>query len=184
MAEGDNSNAGNMGGNLAGEAAPQTQVRVLGQYIKDLSFENPNVRKLIANPGDQPNLKVEVNVGAERIDSDLFETWIDFKATATNNLGTIYVLETVYAGLLKIESIPEPALEPFLLISGPTMIFPFLRRLVSDVTREGGFPPLLLDPIDFTAAYMAQLQAAQQQAVGDETASPAEEAPSEEPTEG
>ncbi|WP_366927318.1 protein-export chaperone SecB [Hyphomicrobium sp.] len=130
------------------------QAKIVNQYIKDLSFENPNIHKLISGIGDQPNLQVEVNVGAQRIDGDLFETAIDFKATATNKIGTIYVLELVYAGLLKIESIPEGALEPFLLISGPSMIFPFLRRLVSDITREGGFPPLLLDPIDFGALYM------------------------------
>jgi preprotein translocase subunit SecB len=130
------------------------QAKVVNQYIKDLSFENPNVHKLISGIGDQPNLQVEVNVGAHRVEGDLFETEIDFKATASNNLGTIYVLEIAYAGLLKIESIPDGALEPFLLISGPSMIFPFLRRLVADITREGGFPPLLLDPIDFGALYM------------------------------
>jgi len=141
-----------------------TQPKIRNQYIKGLSFENPNIRKLITNPGDQPNLKVEVNVGAQRIENDLFETSIEFKASATNNLGTIYILETVYAGLLKIESIPEEALEPFLLISGPTMIFPFLRRLVADVTREGGFPPLLLDPIDFGGLYVLCQQQQQAQA--------------------
>ena len=147
----------NGNGSPPGADAPP-QLNVLAQYTKDLSFENPNVRKLIAGPGDQPNLKVEVNVGAQRIENDLFETAIEFKATATNNIGTIYVLETVYAGLLKIESIPEQALEPFLLISGPTMLFPFLRRLVADVTREGGFPPLLLDPIDFGSLYAHRQQ--------------------------
>ncbi len=136
----------------------QIQAKIVSQYIKDLSFENPNFRKLITSPGDQPNLKVEVNVGAQRIENDLFESAIEFKATASNNLGTIYVLETVYAGVLKIESIPEQALEPFLLISGPTMIFPFLRRLVADITREGGFPPLLLDPIDFGGLYVRRQQ--------------------------
>jgi len=130
------------------------QAKIVNQYIKDLSFENPNVHKLISGAGNQPNLQVEVNVSAQRIEGDLYETAIEFKATATNNLGTIYVLETIYAGLLKIESIPDGALEPFLLISGPAMIFPFLRRLVADVTREGGFPPLLLDPIDFAGLYM------------------------------
>ena len=108
----------------------------------------------MASPGDSPNLKVEVNVNAERVDGDVFESAIEFKATATNNVGTIYVLETVYAGLFKIESMPDQALEPFLLISGPTTIFPFLRRLVADVTREGGYPPLMLDPIDFASLYM------------------------------
>lgn len=135
-------------------AQPPVQVRILSQYVKDLSFENPIVRKLMASPGDSPNLKVEVNVNAERVDGDVFESAIEFKATATNNVGTIYVLETVYAGLFKIESMPDQALEPFLLISGPTTIFPFLRRLVADVTREGGYPPLMLDPIDFASLYM------------------------------
>ncbi|HEY8193774.1 MAG TPA: protein-export chaperone SecB [Hyphomicrobium sp.] len=152
MAENGSSGNGSTGA-LDADVQTPIQAKIVSQYIKDLSFENPNIRKLIASPGDQPNLKVEVNVGAQRIEDDLFETAIEFKATATNNIGTIYVLETVYAGLLKIESIPEQALEPFLLISGPTMLFPFLRRLVADVTREGGFPPLLLDPIDFGALY-------------------------------
>ena len=83
----------NAGGNGADDGQPQ--VSILAQYIKDLSFENPNIRKLITNPGDQPNLKVEVNVGAQRIENDLFETSIELKASATNNLGTIYILETV-----------------------------------------------------------------------------------------
>lgn len=143
------------------QAQPPVQVRILSQYVKDLSFENPIVRKLMASPGDSPNLKVEVNVNAERVEGDIFESAIEFKATATNNIGTIYVLETVYAGLFKIESMPEQALEPFLLISGPTTIFPFLRRLVADVTREGGYPPLMLDPIDFASLYMRRQKEAQ-----------------------
>ncbi len=129
------------------------QAQIISQYLKDLSFENPNVHKLISSPGDQPNLKVEVNVNAKRVDGDLYESAIELKATAENNIGKIYILEVVYAGAFKVEKIPEQALEPFLLISGPTMVFPFLRRLVADVTREGGFPPLLLDPIDFAALY-------------------------------
>jgi preprotein translocase subunit SecB len=145
-----------------GAAGADTQIpiraKIVSQYVKDLSFENPSVSKLISGPGDPPNLQVEVNVGAQRIDKDIYESFIDFKATATNNLGTIYILETVYAGLLKIESIPDAALEPFLLISGPTMLFPFLRRLVADVTREGGFPPLLLEPIDFAGLYTRRQQ--------------------------
>ncbi len=164
MADHENNGNGASAGPGAGDQLP-IQAKIVNQYIKDLSFENPNIHKLISGIGDQPNLTVEVNVGAQRVESDLYETSIEFKATATNNLGTIYLLETVYAGLLKIESIPEGALEPFLLISGPSMIFPFLRRLVADVTREGGFPPLLLDPIDFGALYM-QRQRQRPQAPG------------------
>ena len=145
-------------GEPARSSAIPIQAKVVSQYLKDLSFENPNIRKLIQSPGNPPSLKVEVNVNAERIDKDLYESAIDLKATASNNLGTIYVLESVYAGLFKIDSIPDAALEPFLLISGPTTLFPFLRRLISDVTREGGFPPLLLDPIDFAALYFRRQQ--------------------------
>jgi preprotein translocase subunit SecB len=158
MAEQTNGKTAPAAGTAAGAAQPQVQVKVLSQYIKDLSFENPNIRKLMAAPGDAPNLKVEVNVNAERVDGDVYESAIELKATAANNVGTIYVLETVYAGLFKIENIPEQALEPFLLISGPTTIFPFLRRIVADITREGGYPPLMLDPIDFHGLYMRRQQ--------------------------
>lgn len=148
-------------GTPAAPAQAPVQVKILSQFLKDLSFENPNIRKLMASPGDAPNLKVEVNVNAERIDDQIYESAIELKAVAANNVGTIYVLETTYAGLFKVESMPEQALEPFLLISAPTQIFPFLRRLVADVTREGGYPPLMLDPIDFAALYMRRQQEAQ-----------------------
>lgn len=134
----------------------QIKAKIVSQFLKDLSFENPLVHKLVNEQGDTPTMKVEVNVGATKVDNqdDLYESFIDLKAKASNNLGTLYYLEIVYGGIFKIESIPEKALEPFLLISGPTMVFPFLRRLAADVTREGGFPPLLLDPIDFAGLYM------------------------------
>lgn len=134
------------------------QAKVLNQYIKDLSFENPIIRKLMTGPGDPPNLKVEVNVASEKVDNGIYESAIHFKAVASNNLGTIYMLETVYAGLFKIESIPEQALEPFLMISAPMTLFPFLRRIIADITHEGGFPPLLLDPIDFAGLYFRRQQ--------------------------
>jgi len=134
------------------------QAKVLNQYVKDLSFENPNIRKLMAGPGDPPNLKIEVNVNAERVDTNVYESAIEFTATAENNIGKVYVLETVYAGLFRIENIPEQALEPFLLVTAPMTLFPFLRRLVADVTREGGYPPLMLDPIDFAGLYLHRQQ--------------------------
>lgn len=134
------------------------QVRVAGQYIKDLSFENPNIRKLMESPGDKPVLRVEVNVNAAKLADRMFESTIEFKAEATGKAGVIYDLELSYAGLFEIQSIPEQALEPFLLINCPSLLFPFLRRLVADLTREGGFPPLLLDPIDFAGLYMQRQQ--------------------------
>lgn len=149
-------------GKSPGQPIP-IQAKVLNQYVKDMSFENPNIRKLMTAGGEAPSLKVEVNVNAERVEEGIYESGIELKATATNNVGTVYVLETVYAGLFRIESIPEQALEPFLLISAPMTLFPFLRRLVADVTREGGYPPLLLDPIDFAGLYFRRQQEIQAQ---------------------
>lgn len=137
---------------------PQMHAQVVGQFIRDLSFENPNVTRLLDGPGDNPNLKIEVNVNAERVRPELYQSAIDFKAHATNKDGTIYIMECVYGGLFKLQNVPEQAMEPFLLINCPTILFPFLRRLVADITREGGFPPLLLDPIDFGGLYVRRQQ--------------------------
>ena len=137
---------------------PAVQAQVVAQFIKDLSFENPNVDKLLSGPGENPNMKLEVNVNARRMNEDRYESAIDFTAHATNQTGTIYQLEVVYAGIFQIKNIPEEALEPFLLINCPALLFPYLRRLASDLTREGGFPPLLLDPIDFASLYMRRKQ--------------------------
>jgi preprotein translocase subunit SecB len=145
-------------GNSNPMAGPPVQVRVVGQYIKDLSFENPNVRKLIDGPGEKPSLRVEVNVNATKLTERAYESVIEFKAQATSQAGVIYDLELSYAGLFEVHSIPEQALEPFLLINCPALLFPFLRRLVADLTREGGFPPLLLDPIDFAGLFMQKKQ--------------------------
>ena len=142
----------------------QAQIRVIAQYIKDLSFENPNVRKLLDSQGEPPNLRVEVNVNASKITDKAYESAIQLKAEATNNLGTIYDLELSYAGMFEISNMPEASLEPFLLINCPALLFPFVRRLVADLTREGGFPPLLLDPIDFTGLFVKRQQDKQAQA--------------------
>ena len=145
-------------GNTNPAAGPPVQVRVVAQYIKDLSFENPNVRKLMDGAGEKPTLRIEVNVNATKMTDRAFESAIEFKAQATNQAGVIYDMELAYAGLFEIQSMPEPALEPFLLINCPSLLFPFLRRLVADLTREGGFPPLLLDPIDFAGLFMQKKQ--------------------------
>jgi preprotein translocase subunit SecB len=147
-------------------AGPQAQVRIVGQYIKDLSFENPNVHRLLAAPSEKPALRIEVNVNATKLADKAFESLIEFKAEATSHNSVIYDLELAYAGLFQIENLPEQALEPFLLINCPSLLFPFLRRLVADLTREGGFAPLWLDPIDFAALFMQrQQQAAKPQSV-------------------
>lgn len=142
--------------------SPEPVVRVVTQYIKDLSFESPSVVKMAMSQTDNPNLRISVNVSAGSADQarHLYESAIHFKAAATNKLGVIFDCELLYAGIFQIENLPDDALEPFLMINCPMLLFPFLRRIVADVTREGapGFPPLLLDPVDFAALYMQEKQ--------------------------
>ena len=164
MAETNTGNGGNA--NPPAAQGQQVQVRVMAQYIKDLSFESPNIHKLLDGPGEAPNLRVEVNVNASKVNTNAFESVINFKADASNKAGTIYDLELAYAGMFQVENLPESALEPFLLIECPNLLFPFVRRLVADLTREGGFPPLMLDPINFANLFARRQQerAAQAQA--------------------
>lgn len=160
MADGKNGNGAAEQAAKANQGVAPIQAQVVGQYIKDLSFENPNVDKLMGGPGENPHIQLEVNVDAKQVDpkNNVFESAIDFRAHATSKIGTIYQLEVVYAGLFRIQNLPEQALEPFLLVNCPAILFPFLRRLMADITREGGFPPLLLDPIDFGALYVRRKQ--------------------------
>lgn len=139
---------------------PQIQVRVLGQYIKDLSFENPNVHKLFQGQPENPTLNLEINVQPSQVGPDVYESAISFRAEATAKLGIIYELEMVFAGLFEIKGAPREAMEPMLHVNCPSLLFPYVRRLVSDLTREGGFPPLLLDPVDFASLLMKKREAA------------------------
>jgi len=144
--------------NVGNGGAQPVQVRVIAQFVKDLSFECPNVIKLIQAQGEAPELRVEVNVNAQKVGDKVFESAIMFKAQAEAKIGTVYDLELSYAGLFHVENMPEQALEPFLTIECPNLLFPFVRRLVADLTREGGFPPLLLDPINFANLYAKRKQ--------------------------
>jgi preprotein translocase subunit SecB len=141
-------------------AAQPAQVRVVGQFIKDLSFENPSVGRVMIEPNEQPNIRIEVNVNAQNVGPNVFESVIELKANCSAKAGVLYDLEIQYGALLQLENVPEASLEPFLLINCPALTFPFVRRLVADITREGGFPPLLLDPIDFGNLYVQRRQQA------------------------
>ncbi|WP_299672461.1 protein-export chaperone SecB [uncultured Roseobacter sp.] len=141
----------------AQQKAPQ--MRVLGQFIRDMSFENIMAQK--GAPADvTPDVQVQVNLDAKkRTTEGQFETSIKLNVTSKAKDGdsTLFVLEIDYAGIFQIENVPEDQLHPFLLIECPRMIFPFLRRVVSDVTRDGGFPPLNLENIDFLSLYRNEI---------------------------
>lgn len=140
----------------AGEdTAPQ--VSILAQYVKDLSFENPNAPQSLQNAaGNAPRIEVNVNVGVRRVAEEAFEVDLRVEATARQEALKAFQVELLYSGVFGLKNVPEEALEPFLLVEAPRMLFPFARRIVADATRDGGFPPLLLDPIDFAALYMQQ----------------------------
>ncbi|MFK7874988.1 MAG: protein-export chaperone SecB [Paracoccaceae bacterium] len=140
-------------------AAPQVQMRVLGQFVRDMSFENIMAQKGAATDV-QPDVQVQVNLDAKKRSADnQYESAIKLNVTSKAKEGdtVLFVLEIDYVGVFHIENVPEDQLHPFLLIECPRMIFPFLRRVVSDITRDGGFPPLNLENIDFMSMYRAEL---------------------------
>ena len=141
-------------------AATGPQVGILTQYTKDLSFENPGAPQSLQMEG-APRIEINVNVNARRAGDDVYEVEIKIDAKALNGDAVAFVVELLYAGLFGLRNIPEEQLEPFLVVEAPRILFPFARRIIADVTRDGGFPPLMLEPIDFGSLYMAQQQAAQ-----------------------
>ena len=140
-------------------AAPQVSSRVLAQYIRDMSFENILAQKGVTGDA-QPEIQVQVNLDARKRKPDgQFEVITKLNITSkTKEKGEpLFVLELEYAGVFEVQGVPEEQMHPYLLIECPRITFPFLRRIVSDVTRDGGFPPLNLETIDFLALYRSEL---------------------------
>lgn len=146
--------------------APQVQMRVLGQFVRDMSFENIMAQQGVGTDV-QPDVQVQVNLDAKkRSVENQYESAIKLNVTSKAKDGdqVLFVLEIDYVGVFNIENVPDEQLHPFLLIECPRMIFPFLRRVVSDITRDGGFPPLNLENIDFLSMYRAELERRQAEA--------------------
>lgn len=152
------------------QQAQQPKMNVLAQYVRDLSFENILSQK--GTTGEvQPDIQVEVNLDAKKRQQDnQFEVALKLKITSKSKATSdvLFLLEMDYAGVFQIENVPEDQLHPYLLIECPRMIFPFARRIVSDVTRDGGFPPLNLEMIDFVALYRNEIARRQQAAASGE----------------
>lgn len=139
------------------------RLAVLTQYVKDLSFENPRAPQ--ANPSQlRPEIQVRVDTNARDLGQSTYEVVLDLKAEARSGSDPLFVAELSYAGVFQISGIPADALQPLLLIQCPTLLFPFARRILADVTRDGGFPPLMIDPIDFVSLFRQRVRAAQEQA--------------------
>lgn len=143
-----------------GQQAPQVKMNVLAQFIRDMSFENILAQKGASSPEIQPDVKVQVSLDArKRAAEHQYEVITKFKITSNNKADNspLFLLELEYGGVFHIEGVPEAQLHPFLLIECPRMLFPFIRRIVSDVTRDGGFAPLNIDTVDFLALYRQEL---------------------------
>src|SRR5690349_1565842 len=156
MADQDSTNQGNG----SGEAGNEPAVATLAQYIKDLSVENPSAPQ-VYQWQVQPNLDVQFNINVQSAADEVHEVSLKIDVTARSENGVHFVVDLSYAGLFGLRNVPEEALQPFLLIEAPRLIFPFARQIVAEAVSSSGFPPLLLDPIDFTSAYLAQVQAQQ-----------------------
>jgi len=148
------------------ETPTQPRMRVLNQYIRDVSFENIAAQKN-RSEDVRPEIGVQVNLDAKKKSDDQFEVILKVSINAKAGEDTVFLLELEYGGLFHIENIAEDQLHPYLMIECPRMLFPYVRRIVGDLTRDGGYPPLNLDNIDFLNLYRQELlrrQAAQQKA--------------------
>jgi len=170
-------------GNGSGDPDSEPQVATIAQYIKDLSVESPSSPQAFQWQS-QPQLEVQFNINVNAVADDVHEVQLKIEVAARSEQGVHFLIDLSYAGLYGLRNFPEEALPPFLLIEAPRLLFPFARQIIADASQNTGFPTLLLDPIDFGTAYMAQLQAAEQAQVdtgGDGQDGGSGEAPVDEP---
>lgn len=130
-------------------------VGLITQYVKDLSFENPSAPAVFQWQG-QPQVDVQFNIGASQLGDDAHEVVLKIEVRAASADKVAFQVELAYAGLFAVRNIPEDQLQPFLLAEAPRLLFPFARRVLADAVRDGGFPPFMLEPIDFGALYLQQ----------------------------
>src|SRR5918998_4748695 len=149
--------AANTSGNGAGDPGNEPQVMTIAQYIKDLSVESPSSPQAFQWQAT-PQLEVQFNINVDKIADEIHEVVLKIEVSARSDEGVHFLIDLSYAGLYGLRNIPEEALPPFLLIEAPRLLFPFARQIIADASQNTGFPPLLLDPIDVGAAYMAQVQ--------------------------
>jgi preprotein translocase subunit SecB len=142
------------------------QLNVLAQYIKDLSFENPNAPASLAPQSQPPQINIQINVGANNIAENEYEVALSIEGKAESASKVLFSFELNYAGVFRIVNVPQENLHPLVMIECPRLLFPFAREIVATSVRDGGFPPLMLDPVDFVGLYRQnmELQAAAAQA--------------------
>lgn len=157
MAETPTDPAAPAGGDTeAAETALAPQLGIESQYIKDLSFENPLGPNAAETLRKQPQVEVEMSTAARELGDGRYEITLVVRGQAKVDTTSVFIAELTYGGVFVLQNVPADAVKPVLLIEGPRMLFPFARNIVAEVTRDGGFPPLLINPIDFVQLYREQ----------------------------
>jgi preprotein translocase subunit SecB len=148
-------------GNGAAQATNTTpRLTVLVQYSKDFSFENPNAPRTLGPQQQAPNISVQINVNARQVGPTDYEVNLVLEGGAGEGENTLFKFELNYAGVFRVENIPQEQIQPAIMIEGPRLLFPFARQIIADAVRNGGYPPLYIDPIDFNALFMQRVAAA------------------------
>lgn len=148
--------------------------QLVGQYIRDLSFENPEAPASILRGGSAPKFEVNINVQVKREPEDIYAVELTLTSKATRDDNVLFNVELVYGGMFRVQNVPEEQMPGLLMVESPRMIFPFARQVLANVTQSGGFPPLLMEPVDFAAIYRRNLEAMAkaQKEQGDQTGKP------------
>jgi preprotein translocase subunit SecB len=155
-----------------GQTAPQPQqqslpqLSVMGQYVKDFSFENPNAPRSLQPNQAQPAINIQINVGVGQMAPTDFEVTLKLEGKAEHSGSVLFAFDLTFGGLFRIQNVPQEHLHPLVMIECPRLLFPFAREIIATAVRNGGFAPLLLDPIDFVALYQQRLAQAQNQQPG------------------
>ncbi len=147
----------------AQQQAP-AQLNVLGQYIKDLSFENPNAPRSLTPTQTQPAINIQINVLVQQLAPTDYEVALKLEGKADSAGTVLFAFDLTFAGVFRVQNVPQETLQPIVMLECPRLLFPFAREIVANAVRNGGFPPLLLDPVDFVSLYQqrtAQTQPAQ-----------------------
>jgi preprotein translocase subunit SecB len=143
------------------------QIGIQSQYVKDLSFENPGAPGSLVGSTEPPDIQVNVEVQARALQAESYEVSLHITASGKNGQTTLFMLDLTYGAVCKVVGVPKDSLQPVLLVECPRLLFPFARRVLSDATRDGGFPPLMLNPIDFLSLYRQQQQQQSKAATSD-----------------
>jgi preprotein translocase subunit SecB len=146
------------GNGVPPEAAPPPQLNVLAQYTKDLSFENPNAPGSLAPQAQPPQINIQINVGANNLAENEFEVSLSVEGKAEAAGKLMFSFDLVYAGVFRIVNVPPENLHPLVMIECPRLLFPFAREIIATSVRDGGFPPLMLDPVDFVSLYRQNME--------------------------